>query len=144
MSEIITNKLTGKTAAGNVTITGEGGTGTMQLQQGVAKAWINYKQAATFETRDSLNISSVYDYGSGLADTNYTNNFNNDDYAAAGAACRQGTNSISAYWTFATRSTVVYSTSSTSWTSGYNGGQSSVLSALDCDLNIVTVHGDLA
>ena len=103
-----------------------------------------YKQAATFETRDSLNISSVNDDGSGLADTNYTNNFNSDDYAAAGAACRQGTNSISAYWTFATRSTVVYSTSSTSWTSGYNGGQSSVLSALDCDLNIVTVHGDLA
>ena len=34
MSEIITNKLTGKTAAGDVTITSEGGSATMQLQQG--------------------------------------------------------------------------------------------------------------
>ena len=123
---------------------GNNSVGMSYVAEGSAKAWINYKQAATFETRDSFNISSVTDDGSGLADTNYTNSFNNDDYAAAGAACRQGTASVSAYWTFATRSTVVYTTSSTSWTSGYNGGQSSVLTALDCDLNIVTVHGDLA
>ncbi len=31
--------LRGNTAAGNITITSEGGAATMQLQQGVAKAW---------------------------------------------------------------------------------------------------------
>ena len=41
MSEIITDKLTGKTSAGDVTITSEGGSATMQLQQGVAKVWCN-------------------------------------------------------------------------------------------------------
>jgi hypothetical protein len=144
MSEIITNKLTGKTAAGNVTITSEGGSATMQLQQGVAKAWINYKQAATFETRDSLNISSVSDDGSGLADTNYTNNFNNDDYAASGAAGRYLATTVSAYWTFPTRGTELHTTAATAWTSGYNGGSSSVLTPLDMFHNVVTVHGDLA
>ena len=32
--------LRGNTAAGNVTITSEGGSATMQLQQGVAKFWV--------------------------------------------------------------------------------------------------------
>ena len=129
---------------GSSTVASEGGAVNTSIQQGVAKAWINYKQAATFETRDSLNISSVTDDGNGLADTNYTNNFNNDDYAAAGAAGRQSSVSISAYWTFPTRSTALYSTSATAWTSGYNGGQSSVLTPLDMIINILTIHGDLA
>ena len=37
MSTVITDNLTGKTSAGDVTITSEGGSATMQLQQGVAK-----------------------------------------------------------------------------------------------------------
>ena len=35
--------LRGNTAAGNITITSEGGAATMQLQQGVAKAWITHQ-----------------------------------------------------------------------------------------------------
>ena len=42
MSEIITNKLTGKTAAGDVDITSEGGAVTMQLQQGLAKVVFSF------------------------------------------------------------------------------------------------------
>ena len=62
MSEIITDKLTGKTSAGNVTITSEGGAATMQLQQGLAKVWV-------FSTddviTDSLNTSSSTDVSTG-------------------------------------------------------------------------------
>jgi len=62
MSEIITDKLTGKTSAGNVTITSEGGSATMQLQQGLAKVWV-------FSTddviTDSLNTSSSTDVSTG-------------------------------------------------------------------------------
>ena len=47
MSTVITDNLTGKTAAGNVTITSEGGSATMQLQQGLAKAWNVHTQAGT-------------------------------------------------------------------------------------------------
>ena len=63
MSTVITDNLTGKTAAGNVTITSEGGAVTMQLQQGVAKAWIDYKGTSTNAVQDSLNITSVTDNG---------------------------------------------------------------------------------
>ena len=73
MSEIITNKLTGKTAAGNVTITSEGGSATMQLQAGVAKHFIVYDETQTID--NSLNNSSITDIGTGNHKFAFTNNF---------------------------------------------------------------------
>lgn len=145
MSTLLLNTLTGKTSAGSIVVTGEGGSTTTNLQQGVAKSWINYKQAATFVVNDSFNISSVNDDGTGDGDTNYTNNFGNANYAAVGGAGRVLVGEYGAYWTFPTRgSDSVYSTSSTSWTSGFNGGSSDALTAADCFLNLVSIHGDLA
>ena len=69
MSEIITDKLTGKTAAGNVTITSEGGAATQSLQQGLAKAWLDCNNDASLN--DSLNIASGTDNSTG----NYTHSF---------------------------------------------------------------------
>ena len=52
--------LRGNTAAGDITITSEGGAATMQLQQGVAKAWVNFDASSGTPTeRDSLNVSSL-------------------------------------------------------------------------------------
>ena len=127
-----------------LTVDSEGGSATTNLVQSLAKSWINYKQAATFVVNDSFNISSVNDDGTGEGDTNYTNNFGNANYVAAGAAGRVNATSTNAYWTFPTRGTnSVYSTSSTSWTSGYNPS-SDALNAADCILNIISIHGDLA
>ena len=42
-----------------------------QLQQGRAKAWINFDGTGTIATRDSFNISSIVDNGVG----DYTENF---------------------------------------------------------------------
>ena len=80
MSEIITDKLTGKTSAGDVTITSEGGSATMQLQQGVAKAWINMDGTGTITTRDSFNISSITDSGTGTYQHNSSNAMSSDDF----------------------------------------------------------------
>jgi len=80
MSEIITNKLTGKTAAGNVTITSEGGSATMQLQQGVAKAWVNFDGTGTISIRDALNVGSLTDRGTGEYTMNFTNSFASTDF----------------------------------------------------------------
>jgi len=82
MSEIITNKLTGKTAAGNVTITSEGGAVTMQLQQGVAKAWNVHSQAGTYVLHDSLNMSSLGDTGNGNSQFNWASSFDSVYYSA--------------------------------------------------------------
>ena len=76
MSEIITDKLTGKTSAGDVTITA--GSATMQMQQGLAKAWFTFNYTATL---DSLNISSVTDSATGACFGNFSSSMNNNDYA---------------------------------------------------------------
>ena len=91
-----------------------------------------------------FNISSVNDDGAGLGDTNYTNNFGNANYAAVGGSGRDALTSSAAYWTFPTRgASSVYSTSSTSWRSGYNPS-SDALNVADCFLNLISIHGDLA
>jgi acetoin utilization deacetylase AcuC-like enzyme len=41
-SEIAIDKLKGVTAAGSMLVVGEGGTNTTNLQQGLAKHWVNY------------------------------------------------------------------------------------------------------
>ena len=93
MSEIITNKLTGKTAAGNVTITSEGGAVTMQLQQGVIKVWGNITHSSPVAINDSLNTSSLTDYGTGDASPNYTNNMSNSNYSVASSAEKSASHS---------------------------------------------------
>ena len=77
MSEIITNKLTGKTAAGNVTITD--GSVTMKLQAGVAK--VHYKiNQSTPAINDSFGLSSFTDNSVGQFAINFTNAFDSTHY----------------------------------------------------------------
>ena len=72
-----TNEMT--IAANNVTVTGEG-TATMRLQNGLAKVWVNVN-GATVAARDSLNVASMTDGGSGRLQPNYTNAFSAATYA---------------------------------------------------------------
>jgi len=144
MSEIKVDKISGKTSDNAVTVTGENGSTQTSLQQGLAKGWCNFEQASSHTVRDSLNIASLTDVTEGITNTNYTNNFANDDYVAAGHAGRQAATSTTAYWLFPTSSTVVYSTSATSWQGGFSTGTSSAMGILDLVLALCTIHGDLA
>jgi hypothetical protein len=118
MSEIITDKLTGKASAGNVTITSEGGSATMQLQQGVAKAWIHQDDNA--DIRDSLNIASLTDVAVGKAENNFSNNFNNAYYSSGGSHNNRAVGN-DMFAAFEATETHVPSTSSKSVDSTYNG-----------------------
>ena len=71
--------LRGNTAAGNITITSEGGAATMQLQQGLTKAWLRGTTSAGIG--DSLNISSGTDNGTGDLSYATTNPFTSVEYA---------------------------------------------------------------
>ena len=71
--------LRGNTAAGNITITSEGGSATMQLQQGVAKVLGQKNQAGTSIVA-TLNVSSLDDDGTGDFGVNYTNSFSSTNY----------------------------------------------------------------
>ena len=81
MSEIIVDDLTGKTSAGDITVTSEGGAATMQLQQGLAKMWIHFDGYTGNDIRDSLNVSSAADTGTGRYRYTFSNNMSNFYYS---------------------------------------------------------------
>ena len=76
--------LTGVTTAGSISVTGEGNSTTTNLQQGLAKSWLNYDQASNV-ARDSSNISSVVDNSTSEFETNFTNVTNNIYYSVYGS-----------------------------------------------------------
>jgi len=135
MSEIITDKLTGKTSAGDVTITSEGGSATMQLQQGVAKAWVNHSEGTT--VRDSFNIASITDDGTGKYTANYTNAMSNGDYTMSG--CTEGTGSSNNGNLGVKNDNTALTTTNVAHIIINNSNNSA-----DRDPTLVIVHGDLA
>ena len=46
-SQLKVDKLQGRTTAGSIVVTGEGGSTTTNLQQGLAKSWVNFDGSAT-------------------------------------------------------------------------------------------------
>ena len=85
MSELIIDTLTGKTSAGDITVTSEGGAATMQLQQGLVKVWMRWDMSAS-SLEDSLNVSSFTDVQTGVSQFDYTSSMSNGNYAIAGIA----------------------------------------------------------
>jgi len=75
-------------STGNMTfhkdIKGEG-TATTNLSQGLSKSWMNLNGTSTIATRDSFNVSTVVDRGTGLYTQRFTSNMSNDDYAVGGS-----------------------------------------------------------
>jgi hypothetical protein len=85
MSEIITDKLTGKTSAGDVTITD--GSATMQLQQGLAKSWVaGANDSSQSITGDTFNVSGFTDTALGTCVITITNLMNSVTYPVQNTA----------------------------------------------------------
>ncbi len=80
--------LTGVTTAGSISVTGEGNSTTTNLQQGLAKAWVNFDGTASgAAARGSLNLASMTDSGTGIYVCNLTSAFaNTNDCAATSSA----------------------------------------------------------
>jgi hypothetical protein len=78
-SEIAIDKLKGASSAGSMTVVGEGGSTTTNLQQGLAKVWMN--MAAGTTTNGSFNTSALTDNGLGDYTITIANDMANDDYA---------------------------------------------------------------
>ena len=74
----------GKTTAGSVTVQGEGSS-TTNLQQGLCKSWVNFDGSESpLTNRDSFNVSSLVDNGTGNYDQVYTNNMSSANYSVTG------------------------------------------------------------
>ena len=84
-SELKVNTLTGVSTAGSIAVTAEGNSTTTNLQQGLAKAWVNYNgDASGGSIHDSFNHASVTDSATGKFRTNFTNSMSNANYNAVG------------------------------------------------------------
>ena len=82
MSTIKTNTLTGTTSAGVINVTGEGGSTTTNLQQGLCKAWswTRFNGSGTVAMEDSFNATSLTDHGTGQYSYSFTNAMANANY----------------------------------------------------------------
>ncbi len=72
--------------ANTSTYVGEGGSGTQNTVQGLAKAFQSANNAAVLE--DSFNIASGTDNGTGDYTFAFTNNMNNDNFSAVGTVAQ--------------------------------------------------------
>ena len=80
-------------SAGQVTIQGEG-TNTTNLQQGLIKVWINFDGTGTPAARDSFNVGSITDNGTGSYDIVFTNAMSNTNYSSQ-CSLNNGTTDVS-------------------------------------------------
>jgi len=61
------------------------------IQQGIAKAWVNFNGTGTIAMRDSFNVSSITDNGTGDTTITLTNAMSNTNYAVTGASGQSST-----------------------------------------------------
>ena len=61
----------------------DGGAVTQNVVQGIAKAWCHWTQVSTQTIRDSFNISSISDTGTGKTTLSINNDMSNDDWAGS-------------------------------------------------------------
>jgi len=74
-----------KIANTSVTVA-EGGSATTTTVQGLTKVGINFNGEGTVAIRDSFNVSSLDDDGTGEYGINFTNNMGNNNYFPSGMA----------------------------------------------------------
>ena len=90
MSTVLLNTLTGKTSAGSIGVTGEGGSTTTNMQQGGSKCWFQITQDSSHSLDDSFNVGSISDDGAGETTVNFSNAMSNSDWS--GVLTAQGSN----------------------------------------------------
>ena len=139
MAELKVTTLTGTSTAGSIAVTGEGNSTTTNLQQGLAKCWLQSSDSAGIT--DSLNIASGTDNGTGDYTFAISNDMANSTYSIVSTASQSSGNSpvISCNPTNDTNSTSVYRLQVGLTTNGSGGAYT------DIDkLNYSAVFGDLA
>ena len=115
------------------TIQSTGGGAATLTKQSAAKAWVNFNGTGTIAARDSFNLSSLTDNGTGDISVNFSSSMSNDDYSQSGSSSSgavSGTDTwINAY----------------AWATGYVsvGTNNSSQNLIDRAYVNVNVHGEL-
>ena len=130
--EIKTDTFKGQTTGGSIAVQSEG-TNTTNLQQGLSKCWINYDATASSNyTRDSFNVASTIDHGTGQHDVLFTTVMGNVNFTSVTNGHRDDNQSIS---TFQYGLTTLFRFKLNAFSSGTN---------TDTDAAFAAVFGDLA
>ena len=79
-SKLVLDNLAGRTTAGSIAVVAEGNTTTTNLQQGLAKMWIQLN-GNTEAVADSFNAGSVTDTADGQKTVAITNDMANTNYS---------------------------------------------------------------
>tara|TARA_Y100000592_G_scaffold95504_1_gene162167 strand:+ start:443 stop:835 length:393 start_codon:yes stop_codon:yes gene_type:complete len=91
MATLKTNTLTGTSTAGSIAVTGEGNSTTTNLQQGLIKHWIEFKQEETETINDSFNAgASLTDVAVGKTKVSISNVMSNANYSVTATANQEG------------------------------------------------------
>ena len=123
-------------STGQTTIVGEGGTNTTSVQQGLAKAYAQFTTVTSSSIRDSSNISSLGDPGTGETNFAFTNNMANVNYTVLGTAGRNTGSNPAECWVYTGNTTTAggYQIETMNTSDNYQ----------DQDYVAHSVHGDLA
>jgi len=136
MSTVKTNTLTGTTSAGSITITGEGGSTTTNLQAGILKYFVVYTSVSTTAVLNSQSLNHASFTDNATANTNF--NLTNPMAQAYKGTLDGGGDGDSGYSTWSQLSGF----SSTSTFRYYTGNDS--FSGVDTAYHTVSCIGDLA
>ena len=130
MSEIRANTISDAAGTGPVTLT----------KQSAAKAWVNFNGTGTIAARDSFNVSSLTDRGTGRYTVSFANSFGAADYSATAVAAKGDSTQDPNFSTLIGTTLIVPTSSSIPVITGQPLGPV----AQDSAFVNVTIHGDLA
>jgi hypothetical protein len=105
---------------------------TTYVTNGSAKAWVNFNGTGTIAARDSFNVASLTDNGTGNYTVNFADAMGNGDYSVSGLSSENGGGQNARVVSLSTTAAQVQST---------DAGNNALTDTAIFTLN---VHGDLA
>jgi len=123
------------------TYVSEGGAVTQNTVQGLTKAWYNLN--ANTALRDSFNIGSITDEGTGEYEGNFTNAMSNGNYSANGNNSTKGSTNAYSFIISTGDQLNTYGLHSTA-SIRTNCWAETTQALADSDMVQVSIHGDLA
>ena len=124
----------------NIKATGETAS---RAVSGVAAAWVNFNGTGTPATRDSFNVGSITDNGTGDYTLSYTNNLNATDYCFVGLAEYEGASTSINHFSLKDNGTT-YKLTSSFRGEGFYVDSGANRTNFDFEQVNLLIHGDLA
>ena len=132
--------MAGKIIADTLEHSTAGSVTTDYVVNGSAKAWVNFNGSGTIASRDSVNISSLDDDGTGIFGTNFTSSFGSVNYAQAAISGNEASSSATSIQVRGYAQTTTTSASAINTFYSTSGTTAST----DQTHNAVIYYGDLA